>query len=100
MPINLSIEYPKLLQECMELRQEIRVLKAIKPKIIIEVRGGLVQETISTTKDLEIYIADYDSLDEGDLFTHWNCEADKIVNDEEFKKLADKMDLDFKISRK
>lgn len=71
----------------------------LTPKIIINVQGGLVQETISTTKDLQIFIADYDSLDDGDLFTHWNCEADQILTDEEFKKKAEEMDHNFKISR-
>lgn len=70
-----------------------------KPKIIIHVEGGLVQETIATSKDVVINIADYDSLDDGDLFTHWNCEPDRVVSEEEFKKLADDMDHNFKVGR-
>lgn len=81
----------------VEAMEEYASLK--KPKIIIVVRGGMVEKTISTTKNLEVLVADYDSMEEGDLITHWNSAEDEILTEEEFKKKVDNMDHEFKVDR-
>ena len=40
----------------------------MKPKVMIEVRGGMVQCVSSNLKDIDIVIIDYDNANDGDFF--------------------------------
>lgn len=56
-----------------------------KPKVLIEVEGGLVQGITTNTENIEVFVHDNDN-DPDERFTYWKSDGDKQLSDEDFEK--------------
>lgn len=61
-----------------------------KPRILIEVIGGIVQHIASTTNDIEIILIDHDNLQEGEKFDNTPLSPDQIMNITEMNQYIEK----------